>query len=200
MGKATSEGIAYLLHKEKGAGVQASVTVRDPKSNTYYHDFAKYGVPDDDHLHVEEKLFHSLEHRFKSNLKEIPACSTIIFVCRWSPCKKCTKETIPNFLDRINLCGRSLIFKFRFEWYATTELWPKEKLIRSGSGQFLWGSREEADAEYNKLTRKYGTYGHVDDGFFLGDNEVETRAVRVKEKLVFSSAQEGTKTSKIFFY
>lgn len=196
MGRATADAYGSLLSTQGQARMQAVVQVKTPDAAKDFRRCVDYGAKGS-RYHVEAVLMQLLVDQYGESCETIPDGSTIIFVGKWSPCRECTCQMIPGFLEKIGMNKRPLRVKFRFEHYYSAEFWPEEKKLGEDGGN-LWTSRDEAQAAYAKLCAAWGEYGSI----FLSapqdlDGGMRGAPMRVKSKLVVESIRDPfTKTSK----
>lgn len=154
----TVRGFKYQkqLHQMQGA-----LVLKDRKANKYLAiikqvelDKGAKGRP-----HIEESLFAQLKKRYRGNLLGIPNNTTLVFFCKWSPCKRCATGCIPSIADELNIKAgqRGLIVKFKFETFYTKSDWENaigEKT--TGVEEYFWKDADEARTAYEKLMLSYG--------------------------------------------
>lgn len=178
MGKATHEAQHTLHLYPEQQTMQAAVLVKDPNTpRTYFQGICSF--KDGTGEHVELMLMHMLTERYGQNYVQIPDKSTIIFVSKWSPCRQCIAQTIPGFLQLLQLKERALRVKFRYDTYYSKQDWP----FTCKHPEHLWSDATEAETAYAKLSRAYGDYDLIDQGMNLDTHAMTTL---VKAKLVFA--------------
>lgn len=188
MGRATLEAQHTLHLYPKQQTMQAVVYVKSPQ--TYYQGICSFDEGKGEH--VELMLMQMLSERYQS-YDHIPDGSTIIFAAKWSPCKNCTNDIIPGFLKLLNLSGRPLRVKFRYDEYYAVGHWTFDCKNPAN----LWSNSHEAETAYQNLSKQYGDYAWINQSVSPHTNAITSTA---KSKLVFArSIVHKTSTRHTWF-
>jgi hypothetical protein len=150
MGEKTNEAAKQF---ETGKLMQAALVLIDREKNEYF------SIPKpkkSNGAHVEESLFGKLKLHYKNNLKSVPNNARLIVAVTFSPCKNCTKNVIPQFMESLKAVHRGIQIKFRFQHYWTEASWKQAGGGPQITDQAFWSSEDEAEKAYDQLSREYG--------------------------------------------
>lgn len=132
----------------------AQLIVWDGATNRFVAKFAQYGTQGYDH--VELILMSQLYAHYNNDLTSVPNGSRITIFCPWSPCSKCTRETIPGFVRDLGAVSRKLIVKFIFQTYYRVANFPNVG-AHPDAGQTRWANDLAAQQAYATLLTQFGT-------------------------------------------
>ncbi|MFK4072745.1 hypothetical protein ACI2KX_03435 [Ectopseudomonas khazarica] len=178
MGRATHQARQLLHTFPEQKTMQAVVLVKLANGTVDFEGITNYSYGSG--AHVELELMQMLNTHY-GDIGNLPQQSTIIFAAKWSPCKQCTEELIPDFLRRSNLVARGIRIKFRFEDYYLSDTYPNP----NASQKHLWPSQDAANTAYSAISNGYPIYRQMNYIFRDEDNTVTDK---VSRHVVFAAA------------
>jgi hypothetical protein len=150
MGRLTNEAAKQF---ETGKLMQAALVLLDRDKNEYF------SIPKPKKskgAHVEESLFNQLKIYYKNNLKSVPNNARLIVAVTFSPCRNCTSNIIPQFMQSLDAVNRGIQIKFRFQHFWTEASWKKVGGGPQITDQAFWNGDAEAERAYDVLSRQFG--------------------------------------------
>jgi hypothetical protein len=103
MGKATAAAEDAVRHFGKQKLMQGALVLKDPSSNEHYKVLAEQEKLSKSGAHIEASLFHRLQNAYGKQLRKVPNGTTLLFFNKWSPCKECTAQLIPEVARALDL-------------------------------------------------------------------------------------------------